>query len=79
MPIDVFIAHQIDSHPPSVYPRKISWVRNYSARYWFHGALKKFDLHYSVKRAFFCGAVESKACARIRDPTDFSRFIVDSL
>ena len=23
------------------YPRKISWARNDSARYWFHSALKK--------------------------------------
>ncbi len=25
----------------SIYPRKISWARNYSARYWFHSVLKK--------------------------------------
>ena len=27
------------------YPRKISWARIYSARYWFHSALKKSKLH----------------------------------
>ncbi len=26
-------------------PRKISWARNYSARYWFYSALKKSELH----------------------------------
>ncbi|MCF6250131.1 MAG: hypothetical protein L3J75_02500 [Methylococcaceae bacterium] len=27
------------------YPRKISWARNYSERYWFHSDLKKSELH----------------------------------
>jgi len=26
-------------------PKKISWEQNYSARYWFHSALKKSELH----------------------------------
>ena len=36
------LAYQdIDNVISFVNPRKISWALNYSARYWFHSALKK--------------------------------------
>ena len=39
--VDHMMGELIPLHGFLVKPRKISWARNDSARYWFHSALKK--------------------------------------